>query len=422
MRLLEHQAKKLLASWGIPVSPGWVVTRPAQLTPVALRKLGRFPMMVKAQVYAGGRGKGGGIVKVKSLPEARAAANRLLGSRLVTPQTGKEGVPVKALLIESALSLLQEYYVSVLIDRSRQVPILVASREGGMAIEELARERPEAIRTTPFDPFLGLQPHQARRIAGWLKIPAEHRDVAARQLTQLAKGFFLTDASLVEVNPWALTKERGMLALDAKVTLDDNGLFRHPEMDSLKTADADSPSEAKSRQIGINYVGLSGTIGCMVNGAGLAMATMDLIKLHGGEPANFLDVGGGADVNQVREAFKLIVADRKVRAILVNIFGGIMKCDVIAQGIIQATRTVKIKVPLVVRLEGTNVEAGRKLLQESGLGLITATDMDSAARKVVEAAQVPVTLSKPFVLRPGSGRTARRRGPGPGSGPGSGPS
>lgn len=384
MRLLEHQAKQHLASWGITVPCGAVVSKPTQL-PAAVKKVGRFPFVLKAQVYAGGRGKAGGILKAKNLSQARQAVKKLLGKRLVTPQTGSEGTLVKSLLIEQSLTILKEFYVSLLVDRSKGLPIVVASREGGVSIEELAKDDPQAISTTPFDPLLGLMPFQARRIVGWLGIPTEQREKATWQLLGLAKGFFSLDASLVEVNPWALTKELGMVALDAKLTLDDNGLFRHPQFHSLKTADADSPMEAKSRQIGINYVGLTGSVGCMVNGAGLAMATMDSIKLHGGEPANFLDVGGGADVNQVREAFKLILSDPKVKAVLVNIFGGIMKCDVIAQGILSAAKAIKIKVPLVVRLEGTNVELGRKLLQGSKLGLVTATDMDDAARKAVEA-------------------------------------
>ena len=386
MRLLEHQAKKLLSSWGVPIPRGAVFSKPTQVAS-AVRKVGKFPVVLKVQVYAGGRGKAGGIVKVSNLAKAKAVAKQLLSRRLVTAQTGSEGVPVRAILVEPALTVLKEIYVSILIDRSRQLPVVVAGREGGVSIEDLAREHPEAILTTPFDPFLGLLPHQALRVAGWLGIPAEHRQAAAAQLQGMAKGFFSADASLVEVNPWALTKEQGLLALDAKITVDDNSLYRHPELEKIKTADADTPSEVRSRRIGINYVGLDGTIGCMVNGAGLAMATMDLIKLHGGEPANFLDVGGGADVNQVREAFMLIVADRRVRAILVNIFGGIMKCDVIAQGIIEATRSMKLKVPLVVRLEGTNVEAGRKMLDQSGLGFLTATGMDEAAKKAVAAAK-----------------------------------
>lgn len=394
MRLLEHEAKKLLSSWGVPIPGGALVTRHPQLASAVRRtglsaglRAGKYPVVLKAQVYAGGRGKAGGIVRVANLAQAKAAAKKLLGSRLVTAQTGPAGVPVNSLWVEEGVEILKEYYVSILIDRSKQMPVVVAAREGGMAIEELAKERPDAIRTTPFDPLMGLLPHQARRIAGWLEIPREEREKAAQQLVRLARGFFATDASLVEVNPWALVKDRGMLALDAKVTTDDNALYRHPEFERVKTADADSPSEAESRRIGINYVGLDGNIGCMVNGAGLAMATMDLIKLHGGEPANFLDVGGGADVGQVREAFKLILADKKVKAVLVNIFGGIMKCDVIAQGIIGAARTVKIKVPLVVRLEGTNVERGRKMLEESKLGLLTAAGMDEAAKKVVAAAR-----------------------------------
>ncbi len=386
MRLLEHQAKKILASWEIPVPRGAVVLRSSQVSS-ALSKIRRYPMVVKAQVYAGGRGKAGGIVKVSSASGARAAAKKLLGQRLVTPQTGPEGVPVGALLIEQGLTIEKELYLGILVDRSRELPMVVAAKEGGISIEDLAQENPEAIQTFPFDPLLGLLSFQARRIVAWLGLSESHREPAVQQLLKMARGFFQMDASLVEVNPWAVTKERGLVALDAKLTFDDNGLFRHPEWSPFKLADADSASEAKSRQIGIHYVGLNGTVGCMVNGAGLAMATMDLIKLHGGEPANFLDVGGGADVTQVREAFKLILADKKVRAILVNIFGGIMKCDLIAQGIIEATRTMKVKVPLVVRLEGTNVDAGRERLKESKLGLIAATDMNDAAKKVVEAAR-----------------------------------
>ncbi|MBI3323261.1 MAG: ADP-forming succinate--CoA ligase subunit beta [Candidatus Omnitrophica bacterium] len=394
MRLLEHQAKRILASWGVLVPGGALVTRPSQLAsavrrtgPSAGLRAGKYPVVLKAQVYAGGRGKAGGIVRVRSLAQAKAAAKRMLGSRLVTAQTSPAGVPVKSLWVEEGVEILKECYVSILIDRSRQAPVVVAAREGGMAIEELAEKHPDAIRTTAFDPLMGLLPHQARRIVGWLGIPREEREKAAQQLVRLAHGFFSTDASLVEVNPWALIRGRGMLALDAKLTVDDSALFRHPELERMKTQDADSASEAESRRIGISYVGLDGSIGCMVNGAGLAMATMDLIKLHGGEPANFLDVGGGADVTQVREAFKLILADQKVKAILVNIFGGIMKCDVIAAGIIGAARTVKIQVPLVVRLEGTNVEQGRKMLEASKLGLLTAAGMDEAAEKVVAAAR-----------------------------------
>ena len=255
-----------------------------------------------------------------------------------------------------------------------------------MSVEELAAERPEAILRLPFDPLVGLLPFEARRIAKGIGIPKAHLASAEKQLIALAAGFLASDASLAEINPWALTKEKGLLALDAKLTIDDSALYRQPALNPLKTADADSPAEAKSRRIGINYVGLDGTVGCMVNGAGLAMATMDLIKLHGGSPANFLDVGGGANVDQVREAFKLILSDKKVRAVLVNIFGGIMKCDVVAQGIIQAARTIRIGVPLVVRLEGTNVERGMEMLNRSGLGLITASDMNDAAQKVVQAA------------------------------------
>ncbi|MBI3317839.1 MAG: ADP-forming succinate--CoA ligase subunit beta [Candidatus Omnitrophica bacterium] len=385
MRLLEAQAKKILSSRGIPVPAGVLVSSASQL-PAALRRAKKFPLVLKAQVYAGGRGKAGGILKVKNAQEAKRAAQGLLGRRLVTPQTVSAGVPVKSLLIEEGLTLLKEFYVSLLIDRSQGVPVVIASKEGGMSIEELAKENPKAVLRFPVDPLLGLLPHQARRIAGRLEIPSEHRAGAESQLLHLAKAFFELDASLVEVNPWALTQEKGLLALDAKLTLDDNGLFRHPEFEKFKTADADSPMEKKSREIGVHYVGLKGNVGCMVNGAGLAMATMDLIKLHGGEPANFLDVGGGADVGQVREAFKLILADPQVKAVLVNIFGGIMKCDLIAQGIISATRSIRVKTPLVVRLEGTNVEEGRRLLSESGLGITSVSDLNEAARRAVEEA------------------------------------
>ena len=386
MRFLEYQAKKYLASWGVSTPQGAVLFKAPQVAS-AVKKAGKYPVVLKAQVYAGGRGKAGGIVKVKNLAEAKRTAKELLGKRLVTAQTGPDGVPVKALLVEQGVTILKEFYVSVLLDRSKQLPIIVVAREGGVTIEELAKENPAAILKTPFDPLLGLQPYQARQVVAWLGIPADQQGAAVKQLLAIAKGFFSLDASLVEVNPWALTKEKGMVALDGKLTADDNALYRHEDLLKMKTADADSPMEARSREIGISYVSLSGSIGCMVNGAGLAMATMDVIKLHGGEPANFLDVGGGADVNQVREAFKLILADPNVKAVLVNIFGGIMKCDVIAQGIVQAARTIKIKVPLVVRLEGTNVDAGRKILEESRLGFITASNLDKAAAEAVKAAR-----------------------------------
>ena len=281
MRLLEHQAKEVLSSWGIPIPRGGVITKVAQLAQV-LKKTGKFPVVLKAQVYAGGRGKAGGIVKIRNLPHGRQVARDLLAKPLVTAQTGPAGVKVKSLLVEQGLTILKEFYVSLLLDRSRGLPMVVSSSQGGVSIEELAKENPKAIEYTPFDPFLGLLPYQARRILGKLPVSPEHRDRAADQLLCLARGFLSVDASLVEINPWSLTKELGMVALDAKMTLDDNGLFRHPQWAKQKTADADTPMEAKSREIGISYVGLSGSVGCMVNGAGLAMATMDLIKLHGG--------------------------------------------------------------------------------------------------------------------------------------------
>ncbi|OGX40059.1 MAG: succinate--CoA ligase subunit beta [Omnitrophica WOR_2 bacterium RIFCSPHIGHO2_02_FULL_68_15] len=387
MRLHEFQAKALFKSYDLPVPLG-VVVESSKGTTKALAKIKTRPCVVKAQVLAGGRGKAGGVRLTKTTAEARAAIAALLGSRLVTKQTGGAGELVRRVLVEQAFTLQHEYYVGLVIDRSRETPVLLASREGGMEIEELAARAPEAILKEPLDVTRGLQAFQARKIIYALGLTDPKLvEQGVQLLRNLARLGLDLGASLVEINPLALTKERGLVAIDAKLTLDDSALPRHPELAALSDPRDGSPLEARARKVGIHYVGLDGTIGCMVNGAGLAMATMDIIKLHGGEPANFLDVGGGANVEQVREAFTLILGDAKVRAVLINIFGGIMQCDVIAQGILEAAKMVKPRVPLVVRLEGTRVQEGRTLLAASKLAIRSATTMEDAAKQVVAAAQ-----------------------------------
>ncbi|MBI4226955.1 MAG: ADP-forming succinate--CoA ligase subunit beta, partial [Candidatus Omnitrophica bacterium] len=362
MRLHEFQTKALFAQYQIPVPPGVVVDAPRAITN-ALAKIKKRPCVVKAQVLAGGRGKAGGVRIAKTTAEARAAVEALLGTTLVTRQTSSGGERVRRVLIEPASTIQHEYYVGIVIDRSRETPVLLASRDGGMAIEELAARAPERILKEPVDVVRGLQPFQARKVVYALGLTEPKLVEQGIALLQALSRLFLElGASLVEINPLALTAERGLVAIDGKLTLDDSALPRHPELARMADLRDSHPIETKARAVGINYVGLDGTIGCMVNGAGLAMATMDIIKLHGGDPANFLDVGGGANVEQVREAFTLIVGDAKVRAVLINIFGGIMQCDVIAQGILEAVKTVKPRVPLVVRLEGTRVQEGRALL------------------------------------------------------------
>ena len=387
MRLHEFQAKQLFARYQIPVAPWAVVDSPRAITKALAKFKGR-PCVVKAQILAGGRGKAGGVRFAQTPKDARAAIQALLGSRLVTRQTGGQGELVRRVLIEAASTIERELYVGIVIDRSRECPVLLCSRQGGVEIEALAATSPDAILKEPMDVLLGFSPYQARKAiyALGLSDPKLAQQGVAL-LMNLARLFLEVGASLVEINPLALTRERGLLAIDAKLNVDDSSLPRHPEIAAWDEAQDYSPLESKARKVGISYVGLDGTIGCMVNGAGLAMATMDEIKLHGGEPANFLDVGGGADVAQVREAFKLLLSDSKVRAVLINIFGGIMKCDVIAQGILDAAKGIKPRVPLVVRLEGTRVQEGRKILADSKLAIITATDMSDAAEKAVKAVQ-----------------------------------
>jgi succinyl-CoA synthetase beta subunit len=386
MNLHEYQAKSLFARYGVPVPQG----RVAMSVEEALAAAGALSgprWVVKAQVHAGGRGKGGGVRLVDSRRDVEAAADALLGSRLVTHQTGPEGLPVERLLIEQVTDIDREIYLGALIDRGRRRIVFMASGEGGMDIEEVAARTPEKILRVTVDPVAGLQPYQTRQIGFGLGLDTKQVGELSRIMAGLYRLFTECDASLVEVNPLVVTTEGSLLALDAKVGLDDNALFRHRELADWRDSSQEDEKERVAREHDLNYITLDGDIGCMVNGAGLAMATMDLIKLHGAEPANFLDVGGGTTAARVAEAFKLIVSDPKVRAILVNIFGGIVRCDLIAEGVIEAVKEVALPVPVVVRLEGTNVEKGREMLQASGLDIVTAEDLTDAAEKVVAAAR-----------------------------------
>jgi succinyl-CoA synthetase beta subunit len=381
MKLLEYEAKDLLASAGVPVqASGGVIKKTAQLSG-ALKKAGKGPWVLKAQVLAGGRGKGGGIKLVKTPAEAKEKAKAMLGMTLVTHQTGPQGVRVDEVLVAKAADILKEAYLAVVMDRKAGRPVLIASAEGGMEIEELAKTSPEKIVREPIDPAEGLQPYQARRVAYSLGLPEPGQ--IAKIAMGLAKLYLKLDASLVEINPLGLTKQ-GWVAIDAKLSTDDNALFRHADLAKRDDIEA-SALEKEAKKAGLSYIGLDGDIGCMVNGAGLAMGTMDTIVLAGGHPANFLDVGGGATEEQVTKAFQIILKDKKVKGILVNIFGGIMKCDTIANGVLAAVKKVKLKMPLVVRLEGTNVKEGKAILQKSGLALISADNLAEAGQKAVAA-------------------------------------
>ena len=383
MNIHEYQAKELLAKFGVPVPQGGVAYTADEAVGVA-RRLGGKAWVVKAQVHAGGRGKAGGVKLVRSEDEVAAAAKALIGKALVTHQTGPEGRQVKRVYVEAGCDIARELYLALSIDRAIGRITLIGAGEGGVEIEELAERAPDKILRVAIDPAAGLSPFYARRLAfglgltgGQVRALGEFASALYRALTEL-------DASLVEINPLVVTGGGDLLALDAKMGFDDNALFRHPEIEALRDEDEEDPIELEAGKHALNYVKLDGNIGCMVNGAGLAMATMDIIKLYGGSPANFLDVGGGATRERVMIAFKLILSDPNVEAILVNIFGGIMRCDVIAEGIVAAAREVNLHVPLVVRLEGTNVELGRKLLGQSGLPLIAAENFEDAAKKVVD--------------------------------------
>ena len=385
MKLLEHEAKEILKARGVPVPPnGGVITKAAQLAP-ALRRAGKAPWVLKAQVLAGGRGKAGGIKLAKTPKEAASLASAMLGMDLITHQTHGHAIKVRELLIEGGVKIERELYFSIVMDRRAAAPTIIASAHGGMEIERLAAERPEAILRMTVDPNAGLRDFAARRLAFALEVPNDRLGEFTRVAKVLVKAFLDLDASLLEINPLILTP-RGVMALDAKLVTDDNALFRQPELARRPDHEA-SALELEAKKADISYVGLDGNIGCMVNGAGLAMGTMDTIALAGGSPANFLDVGGSANEERVSHALKLILKDKKVKAILINIFGGIVKCDMIASGVVAALRKIKLKVPLVVRLQGTNVDRGKEILARSGVPLTQADDLWEAARKAVEAAK-----------------------------------
>jgi succinyl-CoA synthetase beta subunit len=384
VKLHEFQAKALFREAGLPVPRG----RPAATAEDAAAAYGELaaPLaVVKAQIHAGGRGKAGGVKLVRSAQEAQAIAASLLGKPLVTKQTGPHGTIVSRVLVEEGLPLDREFYAAVVLDRKLEAPVLMASSQGGVEIEEVAARDPKAILREPIDPRAGLHGFQARRMAFRLGFAKELVNKAAAVLVGLARVFLDRDASLVEVNPLVTTKDGRVICLDGKVIIDDNALYRQPAAAAMRDLAEEDPTERRAKDAGLSYVKLDGNIGCLVNGAGLAMSTMDLVKLHGGEPANFLDVGGGATAEQVTQAFQLILEDPAVKGILVNIFGGILRCDVLAEGVVAATKAVDLKVPLVVRLEGTNVAKGREILQSSGLRILAATDLTDAAKKIVSA-------------------------------------
>jgi succinyl-CoA synthetase beta subunit len=380
----EYQAKEVLRKYGVPTLKG-IVASNAQEAVQAAEKLGGAVWVVKAQIHAGGRGKGGGVKLAKSINEVREHAQKIIGMQLVTHQTGPEGKKVLKVLIEQGCNIQKEYYVAALVDRQFGRVTLMASSEGGMDIEEVAAKTPEKIHRVVVDPTVGLQPFQARQLAFKIGIPATATNKAVKALVGLYQAFVHADCSLAEINPLVLTKEGDIIALDAKMNLDDNALFRHPDLSEYVDLSEENPTETEAKKHELSYIKLDGHIGCMVNGAGLAMATMDIIKLNGETPANFLDVGGGADKERVTAAFKIILKDPNVKGILVNIFGGIMKCDIIAEGIVAATKEIGLKHPLVVRLQGTNVDLGKKILQDSKLNITAADDLDDAAQKIVKA-------------------------------------
>ena len=386
MKIHEYQAKEVLAAAGVPVPPGEAVDT-VDAAVAAAEALGGSLWVVKAQIHAGGRGKGGGVKLASSLEEVREYSAAILGMQLVTPQTGPEGREVKKILIAAACDIASEFYAGIVLDRQLGLPVLMVSAEGGMDIEEVAASTPEKIFKVSFDPSDGLSVDEAREVAGRLGLEDGLVEEMAGLLQKLARCFLDTDASLAEINPLVRTTDDSLLALDAKFSFDDNALFRHPELVEYRDPAEEDPLETRAAKFGLSYIKLDGEIGCMVNGAGLAMATLDIIKHFGGAAANFLDVGGGATTEKVTEAFKIILEDSDVKAILVNIFGGIMKCDVIAEGIIEAAQTIELRVPVVVRLEGTNVERGRELLAGSGLDLISAPGLPEAVESVVAQAK-----------------------------------
>jgi succinyl-CoA synthetase beta subunit len=386
MKIHEYQAKAILAKFGVPVPRGEVVFK-AEDARAAAQKLGTPVVVVKAQIHAGGRGKAGGVKVVKSVDEAAAAAERMLGMKLVTAQTGPEGRIVRRVLIEEGLDIKRELYLSVLVDRAAGAPVFMASAAGGMEIEEVAKDRPEAILRETIRPETGFQAYHARKLAFGIGLPAGVVNAAVPFLQSLYRAFIETDASLLEINPCVVTGDGRLVALDAKVNFDDNALYRHPEFKDLRDLDEETPLEVEASKYKLNYIKLDGTIACMVNGAGLAMATMDIIKLSGGNPANFLDVGGDASEERVKNAFRILLSDPNVKAVFVNVFGGILRCDMLASGIVKAAKELKFKTPVVVRMEGTNVKQGQEILRNSGMNFTVANGMKDGAEKAVMLAR-----------------------------------
>ncbi len=384
MNIHEYQAKAILRKFGVPVPDGHVCYNSASAREWA-KRLGEGPWVVKAQIHAGGRGKGGGVKLARTADEVRSVSREMLGMTLRTHQTGIEGKLVTRVLVENGCNIDKELYVSLLVDRATSKVTVMASTEGGMDIEEVAAKTPEKIFTETIDPLIGLTPFQCRKIAFSLGMSGKLINKAVVVFQGLYETFIACDCSMLEINPMVITKEENLLALDAKFGFDDNAIFRHHKIGDMRDYDEEDPNEVEASQHELSYVSLSGNIGCLVNGAGLAMATMDIIKHYSGDPANFLDVGGGATIERVTEAFKIILTDKKVAGILVNIFGGIMKCDIIAAGVVEAAKQVKLEVPLVVRLEGTNVARGKEILAESGLNIVSADGMADAAQKIVQA-------------------------------------
>jgi succinyl-CoA synthetase beta subunit len=381
MKIHEYQAKAILAQFNVPVPRGEVAYT-AEEAEAAAKHIGGS-VVVKAQIHAGGRGKGGGVKVAKDSTEAAEFARQMIGMRLVTRQTGPEGRTVHRLLVEETLPIERELYLGIVLDRVQGKPVFMASAAGGMEIEDVAAKTPELILKETLQPGVGLAPYQARKLAFGIGIPAASANGAAAAMVALAKAYLAMDASLAEINPFILTKDGKVYALDAKINFDDNAIYRHKELLDLRDLNEEDPLEVEASRFGLNYIKLDGTVGCMVNGAGLAMSTMDIIKHAGGEPANFLDVGGGASAEQVKNAFRILLTDRNVKAVLINIFGGILRCDTLATGVVAAARDLHIQVPIVVRMEGTNVEMGRQILMESGLNFTVGLDMRDAAQKVV---------------------------------------
>jgi succinyl-CoA synthetase beta subunit len=384
MNIHEFQAKQVLAHFGVPVPKGQPASTPDEAA-AAFRALGQPKAVIKAQIHAGGRGKAGGVKLIGSAEEARDFAARLLGKPLVTHQTGPEGRVVRRVYVEEASQVARELYLGMVVDRKAAAVAVIASTEGGMEIEEVAAKTPEKIITDPVDPLLGMAPFQARRIAFALGLKDKQVGQFATLLASLYRAFVETDASLIEINPLVVTADGRVICLDAKISFDDNGLFRHPDIRELRDANEEDPAETEAAKYDLSYVHLDGNIGCMVNGAGLAMATMDIVKYYGAEPANFLDVGGGANAQKIAAAFRILLSDSRVKAVLINVFGGIMQCDVLARGVVDAAREVKLSIPLVVRMEGTNVKEGKQILAESGIKVIAANDMADAARLAVKS-------------------------------------